>query len=1256
MAAHAEVFSAQMLHYRHLQEAAPKLASALQPFDRLETVSLVSGLLLAPECRPAIPRIEALIHAAVVNCTGSRTPQRDHLIGWFNRHVDRSEIKRVEDPAEDLLIAQVWNRDGNFRFVGGLWEAAEHRIQCALDIVDTFPDEGPLKLVRMAIVGLLRLSTDAITHAAIPPLETGAPGYASQVPVPEHDILKAHASYLRFSKPELIGLGIEPTALEPFVLNPSRYAALVDQHMRDSELCRRPLLRQGDSFLLALPSAVPFAIREFLADSVDQAGLHGPFADALRERELAALLLEGMQRLGGSQLPVELHPKGNPSLPMDLFLMRYDEGSYCILWFLRDPRFRAGVADESTKSIPELAADMRAQLNVAIQAIEALPDFIRGLVLVVTGGFSGGVHMGVPILAKPWVLQSYGLHDLLVIARTQRAHLRTLWRMGQLETEYLERNARFVNANGDFNLYAWWVASDYRILPKDVTWDQRRLLYQIPINGMLRLRAADRHEQSFHAAFRRDLPFPIVVRRDAPHPLFEADRDKNLFVAFHVMGQGRLWGVAETATRAWWIIVDEPGNSPVERDAAYQIWHCFCEWTDRIALRLEPVIITFAGPLELRVKFEGLETWQDTQSATHIVETSPELKVEVDPTKRAASLTITKEFFESFRQPTNRAERTLIRGITEAALSIAGLPADPGLVHRVETELASDPQARFFHTYLTNDPAFAGVDVTGHKTPLLHEGVISFMRPGTAPFSQKKRVIVDRAEAKQEIFAAVSRLKQKMVADLAQLNRASVIIRVLRSIEAVKIDSNLWRVTAASLRAINGDEELKRTAGEKENLHNIQKVASRSILEAALFSCPADGGRKIGELEFEELLARQAVLLELGIFGEELKSPLPIDELIVYPNGEIECGGVLRNQIVHAFNHTVFQERLDWAASTYGELFERRPNAEKDPWLTRLDAGISAEFGLASLSDVADAIYALAKEADQNKVSIWIETESALAARLSTVLNLPLEKTRQFVRRAQLYPWNLLEGEAPLGFKPRDVAPWHFRRRFSLLARPLIALETGDDRRVVVCPAQMNESFDHLFHQISRGCFHHEFFESDTMRAVVRERAQSLADNFETNVAECFRDQGYTVKKNLMMTTLGAPAALGEIDVLAWDNKGTVWVVESKLLRSVYSAADIVHQFSDFEGKPGDRLGQHLGRIGWIDDNPSGLSAVIGNAVRGSVNALIVTSNLVPIQFLDDGRFKRTAVLNIDRLATRLSSIAAASGDGANSAVARSRA
>jgi len=102
------------------------------------------------------------------------------------------------------------------------------------------------------------------------------------------------------------------------------------------------------------------------------------------------------------------------------------------------------------------------------------------------------------------------------------------------------------------------------------------------------------------------------------------------------------------------------------------------------------------------------------------------------------------------------------------------------------------------------------------------------------------------------------------------------------------------------------------------------------------------------------------------------------------------------------------------------------------------------------------------------------------------------------------------------------------------------------------------------------------------------------------------------------MTELGAPAELGDIDVLAWKGDEEVLVIECKRLQLARTVAEMAEVCKRFRGDLSDDLGKHLRRVKWIHENSATLGRIVGfSPTREQIDHRIVTSSLVPMTYLN---------------------------------------
>jgi hypothetical protein len=143
-------------------------------------------------------------------------------------------------------------------------------------------------------------------------------------------------------------------------------------------------------------------------------------------------------------------------------------------------------------------------------------------------------------------------------------------------------------------------------------------------------------------------------------------------------------------------------------------------------------------------------------------------------------------------------------------------------------------------------------------------------------------------------------------------------------------------------------------------------------------------------------------------------------------------------------------------------------------------------------------------------------------------------------------------------------------------------------------------------------------------------------------VSAAMRGAGLSVQSEVNMTALGAPAApdLGDVDVLAWDfESGKVFIVDCKRLIEAVTVIEAVQRLEEFKGDPteADRLTKHLRRVDWLQQNPSGIGSITDIPVdRVELVPLLVTSDLVPMEFLKEVKFPAEQFVDFERLAERL--------------------
>jgi hypothetical protein len=229
----------------------------------------------------------------------------------------------------------------------------------------------------------------------------------------------------------------------------------------------------------------------------------------------------------------------------------------------------------------------------------------------------------------------------------------------------------------------------------------------------------------------------------------------------------------------------------------------------------------------------------------------------------------------------------------------------------------------------------------------------------------------------------------------------------------------------------------------------------------------------------------------------------------------------------------------------------------------------------------------------------------------------------------------------PFGVSESDVFPWLYRRGLSLYARPFVELSTRP-KSWMVSASHLRRAVTYLVGNFEQGRFPERYFQSADMKRYIGEIANKKGHEFAEKVSTAMREAGLSAECEVRMTKLGAPPApdLGDVDVLAWDDwSGKVFIVECKRLVEAVTVAEAVQRLEEFKGDPTemDQLAKHERRVKWLQQNPNGIASMTGiPANRVEFLPLLVTSDLVPMQFLKEVKFPAEQFVDFERLGERL--------------------
>jgi hypothetical protein len=243
-----------------LLDGHPDLVRRFATLDPVAAASAFGGLLTVPDLQSSAVRLEALVHLSVALGRGTHKPDAKLAQAAFRRLGDGS-CGHMEDPAEDVFVGSVRSPLGNHRVLEGLWEGGAFHLQRFLDVLANMPAAPNFNALRASALALARLSDAVCGRAGLERYDLGEEMPVKLLPPKNLAAFLLRRRHLRFTPADLHALRISPASLTPFVFDLADADDLRGEALGASSLERRPLLREGDTYHLVLPTAVTSAIR-----------------------------------------------------------------------------------------------------------------------------------------------------------------------------------------------------------------------------------------------------------------------------------------------------------------------------------------------------------------------------------------------------------------------------------------------------------------------------------------------------------------------------------------------------------------------------------------------------------------------------------------------------------------------------------------------------------------------------------------------------------------------------------------------------------------------------------------------------------------------------------------------------------------------------------------------------------------------------------------------------------------------------------
>lgn len=1190
-----------------------ELELLLRDINRDEAVTILCGLSTLGSLQSSHIRISNLIHAALKYCRGEAW-LTNAIVHQAYDMMESTTIGRDEDPAVDVFVGRVISAKGNYRVFEGNWESSTFFLNRFVSIVDGMPTTGRYEISRRAVYALLTVSEKIVQRTGIEENyvcgEYQVPKL-SNVDIPEPAIL---ATYAKFNENDLQQGGFHHTDLTPFIFDYNITDHLpIPCHTSLTSLDMFPVLKMENGEFVLFPQAVSTAIRSYLLSA---------YASSSQDRGLLTKfylwsywnMLQTYQ-LFGSLGPLSMD--GFCPIPYrDFFvqesIIQVSSGRPLHLIFLFDS-FEGDLSEWSVNA-PKFFKDsayINSHIDKARQFTASIHPIKRGITIVILMGW--GRPTGIDIRRNPaddWEFMMIPIPDLCHLSDYPKIRPLDLWRMKHIENRFSGLGGQLFNMNGVLNLYGWLVNNEWHIVPHADLPKENILSgvqFNIPLNSIASIR-----ETSWNSKDRKMFSDLNGVQREMARysgsSYFLEDDRQPLYACVNSALQGELLAVFQGASANWWCSALKADR----KDSVYRIWDSAIHWLQRV-----DEAISYQG-----CSVPSIISWQLEIEETEECMSPEEQFISFSKSSNVVSSKITLCKNSLFQQPDNAAEVVMVDCFLRALIGELWKKNASSILNRV----FPTKEAKYCHFF----PAKSFNDQIANTLPkaiVIEKADDAALRLGLGWVGEPNGSYIEIngvADCVQRLNKVVDKLWTELSRTLRKFGRVDFCKKVSLNIEALRKERAIWeRTIKACLALHNNKDNVFDVAGRQIGKYNAASIGSRILIEMASSTCLDTTTAPPDELEISQMLGFSMLLFHLGAWSDAIRLGLYPAQMRISSFGEVMLDYDFEKEVLGPFQNEFNRNQRKAEAEKYDSLYSDAVNTTRvedffpAPYLSAWRKEFCLEAN--QMREVIDSIDDFGLSNDS---ALFMMRRSQFVDYLCTDVNgLDQDDISEFVGKLSLPvrdKWDQNKRELPEQYEPQDWYPWNFRRKLSLISKPIIELDDSSDPILLINPSSFRESIWHIFRNGLDGTFDERYFDSSEMKKWIGDRRAELGIAFNGKIGAKLLGLGWEAESEVLITkVLNAKTEknFGDVDVLAWSKEHKlVLAIECKDLFFAKTHKEIGNQINEFQGRINekgkrDRLLKHFDRLDILKSDLLSVGKYVGMDDIESIYGAVVFSH-----------------------------------------------
>ncbi|WP_417825021.1 hypothetical protein [Thalassospira lucentensis] len=1232
------------LTYEEILSEAKSVVKDMGRYSLTTALPVLSGLLTLPEYQSNTIRLELLVALAVLSCSGHKKASVTQVSRWY-RELAKTRCVSGEDPAEDVFVTNVSNGDGNYLLLEGVWENAGFYTQRIVDLVETLPDTSKFNQLRQTFRAILKVSDEICRRSGLQRYVLGqneGQEFLKVYSLPRQSLL---AKRVTFTSSELQDLGIKPQDIAPVCSPKIDHSHMLKQAPGFSVFEHQVLFQiEDDQFVVAMPSALSVCARNLVLRFMEEEGFQEKF-DSIFSRMYSDLIFHTPLLGGRANAPVRWASIQGTHFAS--FSMEVDTG--IVLTYLL---FLPSIFHHKTNGFKSLIVDegpVGEQLSKLIDQTVAVSEketgFKKGQIILVGCGWGKGHDVGVrPIKNPAWQIESISIADLV----------RVSWLDG-MSPEYFiqvqdglkaaeDHNLQVFNLNGVLNLIAWSRQNNGHIIPHGMFLDyeiedDRPNLLNFPQDLLRKLRAEADQNRDLHAIQDHLGKWRSCQSARMGH-FFKSGVTLNLYNCLDSLRSGELLTVVEDDLNVW-ATVTAP-NFP-SRETAFRLWEMVQEWLPRVLCAVKSRLSSLK--VEQALLLELLFLGDDEISATDALPSYDELQsmVRVEPSKDTPNymvIVFSEGFIAGFRHSANYAERVVVKGLFNAIMRHLRIEALKTDTYEFVEAVVQNTDARSFHAIYGHEFLQYVANSLPRKLVTLSDADHAIVKLGLAQkagFKRSSGKIQGVDNCCSFLGGVVDRLIAELKSDLSRFGRREALNKIFLNVEKSHADEDHWRRTSAAIIGLHGrNPETLDVYVKQSSEFAGASVSGRILLEIGLCDCP-EVGEELSNMELSRMMAKASVLYMLGGLSDAIRYRALSAELSVSPFGDVLVKDDFGEFVVQPVLAKMISQRFQSLAPRQHQNYEEPrvvTSVEEHFEAEFLDAW-SKEFGF-TVDEGRHFITLLEDEGIRKEKAVYESTRSELIVTLCKNGTSEAEASKfidTFSLRSRAN-W----ASPPKSFAMRDIYPWAFSRRLSVVSRPILQFDNGSDEVLLIAPHSLRSGFRLLLIGAYSAELPQNFFNTDELRNKWWGKAGEGHAHAQ-KISEKLQEHGWQTALEITLPhilNMKLSRDFGDIDVLAWrEGHSDIWVIEGKDLSRARNYSEMAHMLSEYQGKAKnekpDKLLRHLRRVEVLEGSKENAAKFCGVS-KPVIKSALICSGVVPMQYAKIEALEGTFVGSVEEL------------------------